>query len=153
MDLAQHEPDDADHTDEHGEPHHRMREWIRFDVREAEHKAAEAENRQADGEEVGFGGCVARAEITQAENRKKQRNNADDRQCEENRSPTVQIGLHTTQRGADRRRDAHGHADGAHRHATARKGVNRKYRNLQDRPHHAGADGFQQTADQNQYER
>ena len=29
-----------------------MRERIRFDVREAEHESAEAENRQADGEEV-----------------------------------------------------------------------------------------------------
>lgn len=72
VDLPQHEPDDADHTDKHGEPHHRMRERIRFDVREAEHESAEAENRQADGEEVGFGGRVARAEITQAENRQKQ---------------------------------------------------------------------------------
>ena len=64
MNLAGDEPYDADDADQHRQPDHGMRICVRFDVREAEHQPAETEDRQSDGEEIGFGGRVVHAEVT-----------------------------------------------------------------------------------------
>lgn len=153
MNLPQHEPDDADQADEHRHPHHRVRERIRFDVGETEHEAAETEHGQAHGEEVGLRVGVVRAEVAQSECRQHESDHADDGQGQEDGAPSVQIGLQATQRRTDGGRDAHGHAHGAHGHASTGERVDGEHGDLQDGPHHAGAHGLERTAEQHEDER
>ena len=130
-----------------------MRERIALDVREAEHQSAEAEHGQEYGEEVGLHGFVRGTEVVQPERGQHQGERTDRRQRQEDRAPAVRVGLPSAEGRADGRGHAHGHAHHAHRHAAAGERVDREHGDLQHRPHHAGADGLQHTAEQHEDER
>lgn len=148
MNLPHHEPDDAGDTHENRHPDQRMRERVGFDVGEAEHQPAEAEDGEAHGEEVRFRIAVGGSEVVQPEEGEQDRGHADDCQRHENRTPSVRVGLPPADNRSDGGRDAHRHADGPHGESAAGERVDGEYGNLQDRPHDAGTDGFEDSSEE-----
>ena len=98
-------------------------------------------------------GCVCLPEIMQAEGGEHNGETANNGEGEEYGAPAIQIGLYAAERGADGRSHGHRHADDAHRHASPCQRENGEHSDLQHRPHHAGAHGLKEAAEERQRER